>query len=123
MSVRHLAALLIVLASAAQADVKRIPAFPDELTGRWGVSAQACAANGADLLVLTAKSVGKCEIQSISVGPGPEGLTYSALLQCPVDASGPAVGKTLIVRPLSSNSLAAGPSFQQVSNYQRCPGN
>jgi len=113
-----------IWAQAAVADVKRHKSFPEPLQGKWAPTADACSGPEASLILLSADKVGNCLVDSVAETPSDRGPKYSALLRCPKEGDSKAMTEAeLIVWPKGKDQFSAGPSFNQLKDYQRCPAN
>jgi len=116
-------ALLVLIAvtapQAAAARVKVIGEIPKDYWGEWTSGLEPCKSGDTEVLVLSAKAyegpLGKCDVVSVSEIPGQNGAIYSARMLC--SGLSQTEKKTL---PGDLKELAAGSTFDSLSEYQRC---
>jgi hypothetical protein len=109
----------VLLTTAASADVVRRHSVPERFRGRW------LGTNGS-VMELTARSYvsreANCTVDWVSKIAGARGSTYSASLQCTnaAERTGRRVSSNLIIRPIDTGRIAAGPEFTRLINFRRC---
>jgi hypothetical protein len=114
-----------IASQAADARVKVVGAIPADYQGEWTAGVEPCESGDTKVFVLSAKTyagpLGTCDIVSVSEIPGEKGATFSARLLC-TDSSQTQkkTSANLIMRPGDGNQIAVGPTFESLTNYQRC---
>jgi len=126
----HKVARLVLIAAiapqAADARVKVVGAIPESYRGEWTAGVEPCKIGDTKVLVLSAKTyagpLGTCDVVSVSETPGQNGATYSARLLC-TDSSQTQkkTSANLIMQPGDANQIAVGSTFENLTNYRRCP--
>jgi hypothetical protein len=113
--------LAIVAPNVALGDVVRHDVIPEPYLGAW-------AAMGSDRFVfeLSAKtyanSDASCAVNWVSETAGASGPIYAAHLRCSrqSERAGAPFESNLILRPKSSDEIAAGPDFMRLRVFRRC---
>jgi len=116
-----------LLPNAALADSVRHLSVPERLWGTWAPNAELCGDDKSKFVVSAkgyATSQATCTIQWVTETAGTAGPIYSALMRCTDPAKPNEL--TEVNRIIVSNDreeLSAGPDFQQLKTYRRCPAN
>ena len=122
-------ALLVLIAvtapQAAAARIKVIGEIPKDYWGEWTSGLEPCKSGDTEVLVLSAKAyegpLGKCDVVSVSEIPGQNGAIYSARMLCSgLSQTEKKTSANLIMLPGDLKELAAGSTFDSLSEYQRC---
>jgi hypothetical protein len=121
-------AIVVALASpAVSAREIRHDAVPDIFWGTWAPGTDACKEKATSAIVLSKKAyagpAGTCDIDYVTEIPGRGGAIYSARMRCS-GAGGQTQAKTianLIIRPEDGGQMSAGPTFESLVAYRRCP--
>ena len=118
---------LALAASTVAAREIRRDAVPETFWGTWAAGADACKEKAAQAIVLAKRTyagpAGTCEIAYVTEIPGRNGPIYSARMRC--SGSGkqaPAKIANLIIRSEEAGQqISAGPAFESLVAYRRCP--
>jgi hypothetical protein len=116
-----------LLPSALLADSVRPQSVPERFWGTWAPSAALCGDDKATFVV-SAKgyvtSHSSCTIQWVTETAGAAGPIYSAHMRC-ADSAAPneTTEVNRIILPSDRGELSAGPDFNQLKLYRRCPAN
>jgi hypothetical protein len=121
-----LAIVVALVPPAVSAREIRHDAVPDIFWGTWAPGADACKEKDKPI-VLSKKAyagpAGTCDIDYVTEIPGRGGAIYSARMRCSGSSAG-AQAKTianLIIRPEDGGQISAGPTFESLVAYRRCP--
>jgi hypothetical protein len=115
------------LPSASLADSVRHLSVPERFWGTWAPSTDLCA-DHKSVFVVSAKgytaSDASCTVQWVTETAGRAGPFYSAHMRCsnPVTPNDFTEVNRIIVAN-EDGKLSAGPDFNQLKSYLRCPAN
>ena len=118
-------AIVVALASpAVSAREIRHDAVPDIFWGTWAPGTDACKEKDKPI-VLAAKAyaglAGTCDIDYVTEIPGRNGPIYSARMRCSSSGAQAKTIANLIIRPEDGGQISAGPTFENLVAYRRCP--
>jgi hypothetical protein len=123
----HVLAIIVALASpAVSAREIRRDAVPDRFWGTWAPGTDACKEKDKPIVLSKnayAGPAGTCLVDYVTEIPGRGGAIYSARMRCS-GAGGQTQAKTianLIIRPEEGGQISAGPTFESLVAYRRCP--
>jgi hypothetical protein len=125
---RTLIALVsMVLSGSSLADSVRHLQVPERFWGTWARSPDLCR-DKKSIIVVTEKGYvtpeASCEIQWLTETAGGSGPIYSAHMRCTsLAAPDEKTELNRIILPKEGGQLSAGPDFQNLTHYQRCPAN
>jgi hypothetical protein len=116
-----------LLSSASLADTVRHLSVPERFWGTWAPSAELCH-DDKSTFVVSAKgyvtSQASCAIQWVTETAGADGPIYSAHMRCSSShASEQTTEVNRIIVPNDRGELSAGPGFNDLTSYRRCPPN
>lgn len=117
----------VVLSGPSVADSVRHLSVPERFWGTWAPSPDLCR-NKKSIFVVSEKgyvtSEASCAIQWLTETAGANGPIYSAHMRC-TSPTAPDEKTELnrIILPKEGGQLSAGPDFQDLTHYQRCPAN
>jgi hypothetical protein len=124
--------ILIAVASAllggpSLADSVRHLNVPERFLGTWAPSADLCRDKKSIIAVSSQgyeTSQESCEVQWVTETAGRSGPIYSAHLRCTMAAT-PDQKTELnrLIIPQGQGQLSAGPDFNDLKTYARCPAN
>jgi hypothetical protein len=114
-----------LLPSASLADSVRHLSVPERFWGTWAPSADLCADNKS-VFVVSAKGYTalneSCAVQWVTETAGRAGPFYSAHMRCSDPATPNDVTEVnRIIVANEDGKLSAGPDFNQLKSYLRCP--
>jgi hypothetical protein len=117
----------VVLSGPSVADSVRHLSVPERFWGTWAPSPDLCR-NKKSIFVVSEKgyvtSEASCAIQWLTETAGANGPIYSAHMRCTsLTAPDEKTELNRIILPKEGGQLFAGPDFQDLTNYQRCPAN
>ena len=117
----------VVLSGPSVADSVRHLSVPERFWGTWAPSPDLCR-NKKSILVVSEKgyvtSEASCAIQWLTETAGANGPIYSAHMRCTsLTAPDEKTELNRIILPKEGGQLSAGPDFQDLTHYQRCPAN
>jgi hypothetical protein len=114
-----------LLSGTALADSVRHLNVPQRLWGTWAPSAELCRDDKSTIVLSSrgfATTQENCEVQWVTETAGRDGPIYSARLRCSKPAT-PDDKQELdrLIVPRDDGQFSAGPGFNDLKNYQRCP--
>jgi hypothetical protein len=117
----------VVLSGPSVADSVRHLSVPERFWGTWAPSPDLCR-NKKSIFVVSEKgyvtSEASCAIQWLTETAGANGPIYSAHMRCTsLTAPDEKTELNRIILPKEGGQLSAGPDFQDLTHYQRCPAN
>ncbi len=117
----------VVLSGPSVADSVRHLSVPERFWGTWAPSPDLCR-NKKSIFVVSEKgyvtSEASCAIQWLTETAGANGPIYSAHMRCTsLTAPDEKTELNCIILPKEGGQLSAGPDFQDLTHYQRCPAN
>jgi len=117
----------VVLSGPSVADSVRHLSVPERFWGTWAPSPDLCR-NKKSIFVVSEKgyvtSEASCAIQWLTETAGANGPIYSAHMRCTsLTATDEKTELNRIILPKEGGQLSAGPDFQDLTHYQRCPAN
>jgi len=116
-----------LLTGPSLADSVRHLSVPERFWGTWAPNADLCRDKAA-IIAVSSKgyetSQETCAVQWVTETAGRSGPIYSAHLRCTMAAT-PDQKTELnrIIIPHESGQLSAGPDFDDLKTYARCPAN
>jgi len=115
----------VALSAPSLADSVRHLSVPERFWGTWAPSPDLCRDRKATVVVSETgyvTSEASCEIQWLTETAGGSGPIYSAHMRCS-NLTTPEEKTELnrIILPKEAGELSAGPDFQNLTHYQRCP--
>lgn len=121
-----LMSFIVVLAPCvAMAHVVRHTTIPEAYRGTWATQADSCTPDkGA--IVISAKTYvapgAKCTVVYVDETAGANGSIFAARLSCSsgTDKAAKKSFTNIIIRP-DKDGMSAGPTFDSLAAYQRCP--
>ena len=128
-SMRKLIVVLVsvVLSGPSVADSVRHLSVPERFWGTWAPSPDLCR-DKKSIFVVSEKgyvtSEASCAVQWLTETAGANGPIYSAHMRCTsLTAPDEKTELNRIILPKEGGQLSAGPDFQDLTHYQRCPAN
>jgi hypothetical protein len=117
----------VVLSGPSVADSVRHLSVPERFWGTWAPSPDLCR-DKKSIFVVSEKgyitSEASCAIQWLTETAGANGPIYSAHMRCTnLTAPDEKTELNRIILPKEGGQLSAGPDFQDLTHYQRCPAN
>jgi hypothetical protein len=117
----------MVLSGSSLADTVRHLQVPERFWGTWARSPDLCR-DKKSIIVVSEKGYvtpeASCEIQWLTETAGGSGPIYSAHMRCTsLTAPDEKTELNRIILPKEGGQLSAGPDFQNLTHYQRCPAN
>jgi len=115
----------VCLSSVSLADVVRHSGVPEHFWGKWAPSADLCRDDKSAVVVsekgyVTARE--SCKVQWVAETAGRNGPIYSAHLRCSsLTMPEQTTALNHIIVPQDGGQLSAGPDFNELKPYQRCP--
>jgi hypothetical protein len=117
----------VVLSGPSLADSVRHLSVPERFWGTWAPSPGLCRDKRSTVIVTEkgyVTSEASCEIQWLTETAGGSGPIYSAHMRCTsLTAPDEKTELNRIILPKEGGQLSAGPDFQDLTHYQRCPAN
>jgi len=115
----------VALSAPSLADSVRHLSVPERFWGTWAPSPDLCRDRKATVDVSEkgyVTSEASCEIQWLTETAGGSGPIYSAHMRCSnLTAPEEKTELNRIILPKEAGELSAGPDFQNLTHYQRCP--
>ena len=117
----------VVLSGPSVADSVRHLSVPERFWGTWAPSPDLCR-NKKSIFVVSERgyvtSEASCAIQWLTETAGANGPIYSAHMRwTSLTAPDEKTELNRIILPKEGGQLSAGPDFQDLTHYQRCPAN
>lgn len=116
-----------LLAGPALADSVRHLSVPERFWGKWAPSADLCRDDKSIIAVSPqgyATSQENCAIQWVTETAGRDGPIYSAHMRCsPPNAPEQKTELNRIIIAKGDGQVSAGPGFDDLKDFQRCPAN
>jgi hypothetical protein len=117
----------VVLSGSSLADSVRHLSVPERFWGTWAPSPGLCRDKRSTVIVTEkgyVTSEASCEIQWLTETASGSGPIYSAHMRCTsLTAPDEKTELNRIILPKEGGQLSAGPDFQDLTHYQRCPAN
>ena len=117
----------VVLSGSSLADSVRHLSVPERFWGTWAPSPGLCRDKRSTVIVTEkgyVTSEASCEIPWLTETAGGSGPIYSAHMRCTsLTAPDEKTELNRIILPKEGGQLSAGPDFQDLTHYQRCPAN
>ena len=116
-----------LVSSASLADSARHLSVPERFWGTWAPSAELCT-DDKSTFVVSAKgyvtSQSSCTVQWVTETAGAGGPIYSAHMRCSSLAAPEQITEVnRLIVPSDRGELSAGPDFNELKSYRRCPSN
>jgi len=117
----------VLLSEASLADSVRHLSVPERFWGTWVPAGEQCRDSKATIAVSSQgyhSAQETCAVQWVTETAGRSGPIYSAQLRCSAPAT-PDQKTELnrIIIPQENGKLSAGPDFDTLKTYDRCPAN